>query len=232
MHKNDKVYVTDSGTKFRVQPDTTTESNLMQKLNKNDELVLVDEPWIKVSKGGVVGWVRSDLVSTGSPAPVVVLTSNTLPKFILGQKNLANDINTIEVRKQINYEFGHKSDGLSLQCVEYVQWRVKTKLGINIRWPADRPRDGGKWVKIFSKNKMYTILQDPVAGCAVSFTDGVSSNPEINEIGHVAFVEEVLGDGSVRVSEVNFPKDGLYGERIISRDKLKNQYKAQFVKFV
>lgn len=51
----------------------------------------------------------------------------------------------------------------------------------------------------------------------------------ITEEGHVAFVEQAFADGSVKVSEANWPHDGIYNERTISKADWQNKYKAQFV---
>lgn len=147
--------------------------------------------------------------------------------FIKGVPNSATDEITIKLRQNIKYEFGHKSDGLVLQCVEYVQYKVKKILGVDIKWPADRPRDGGKWAAIFEKNKLYKVLDDPKKYCAASFANPLFNPPW----GHVAFVEEVFNDGSIKISEVNWPSKGIYNERIIKRDVWQDKYGCRFIDF-
>ncbi len=59
------------------------------------------------------------------------------------------------------------------------------------------------------------------------------ANPQFNPpYGHVAFVEDILADGSVRISEANWPKDGIYNERTISKNDWQNKYGAKFIEFV
>ena len=66
----------------------------------------------------------------------------------------------------------------------------------------------------------------------MSFTMGISSNQKTNEIGHVAFVEEVYPDGSIRISEANWPRNGIYNERVLTVAEWKDKYKGRFVEFV
>ena len=155
----------------------------------------------------------------------------------IGVPNLYDSPNTIAIRKIITDEFGGAATKDHLNCTEYVQYRVKTKLGITIEWPADRPRNGGEWAAIFKKHNMYTVLASPVLHAAMCFTAGISTNAAVNAIGHVAFVEEVLPDGSVKISEANWPPlgqqpQGQYNERVISKQRWQEHYRAQFVCFV
>ena len=46
----------------------------------------------------------------------------------------------------------------------------------------------------------------PRVGAAAVWTGGY--------YGHVGFVEEIYGDGSVRISEYNYVQDGRYDERL------------------
>ena len=234
MQKGQKVYTNKQGIHFRKSPDTSNDANIIRDLDWGEEALLTDEPWLKVKIGTQEGWIRSD--KTTETAPVQPLSMPQVVRFVIGQTNLADNPNTIEVRKIINDEFGGGLNKWNLQCTEYTQYRVKTKLGITIQWPVKSGRNGGKWWKIFQDAGLYKIVSEPKAGCAICFTAGLSSDLKINEIGHVAFVEEVLPDGSVRVSEANWPPpgqqpQGQYNKRIIPKEKWQNQYKAQFVDF-
>lgn len=157
--------------------------------------------------------------------PSQVITPVT--QFTKGQPNKSDHPNTIEVRKIINDEFGGGRQGWDLQCTEYTHFKVKQILKIAIDWPKDRtlPRHGRNWAKIL-ENK-YKVSSISRVGCAMSFTHPAFNNP----FGHVAFVEEVLADGSVKISEANWPKDGIYSERIVKKDDLENKYQARFIDF-
>jgi hypothetical protein len=150
------------------------------------------------------------------------------PRFIVGTPNFAKDANTIYVRKIIHDEFGGGFRGDALQCTEYVQFKIAQN-GVVIHWPADRPRDGGRWADIFEKNKLYRTLSEPKNRCAVSFTSGFSGHAAIT--GHVAYVEEVLPDGSIHITEANWPGDGKFNDRILKNTIWKDKYKCKFIDF-
>jgi len=153
-------------------------------------------------------------------------------KFVVGEANLADSPGAQAVRLAIGDAFGDGKAGLPLQCTEYVAYRVKTKLGVDIVWPVQSGRNGGAWGEIFKHYGTYTVSEVPVKNSAMCITQGISTDSEINAVGHVAFVERVLKDGSVQVSEANWPRDGIFNKRTISKDEWQNKYKAQFVRFV
>ena len=226
MEKDQKVYVKENDVNFRKQSETI---DGVQKMKKDQELIIVDGPWFRVAKDGQQGWVRADYIS--ETAPVLTQTNLSPINLIIGQSNSASDDITKKIREVIKDILNGAKNGYGLQCTEYVTYRVKTKLGIDIKWPVSSGRDGGKWGKIFQAAGIYRVLSEPKINCVMCFTAGISQDPKVNDTGHVAFVEEVLPDDSVKISEANWPCDGKYNERIITRDKWQNQYKAQFVDF-
>ena len=222
MTKDEKLYTKIEGVRFRYSPDASTLGNLIQELPQGQEAVFVNGPWVKVRVGAQEGWIHADYLSEQVPALA----------FKVGVPNLTGDALTQKVRAAIGDEFGGGKNGWELQCTEYVAYRVKTKLGVTIVWPVATGRNGGKWAAIFQTYGTYPVLANPVANCAMSFTAGISLNPSVNAIGHVAFVESVLPDGSVHVSEANWPRNGMYNERTITKADWQNKYKAQFVHFI
>ena len=167
------------------------------------------------------------------PKPTTEIKKTTIEvveqilQFVKGTAYLADNPNVKKLRELISDEFGLGKSGDCLNCTEYVQFRVKQKLGINIKWPQDRPRHGGLWASIFEKTNLYKILKEPQINCAVSFASPNFSAP----YGHVAFVEEVMPDSSIKVSEANWPKNGIYNERVIIKEKWQNTYGAKFIDF-
>ena len=154
------------------------------------------------------------------------------PIFDVGVPNLAKDDNTIKVRKFINYEFGLNFETDWLQCTEYVQYKVLKELRIRINW-AGRVgrRDGVDWPAQFLKLGRYNELKTPKRGCAMSFASGCRVPP-----GHVAYVEDVLENGSIFISEANWPPPGQktrgqYNERPLTKNDWQNKYKGRFIDF-
>lgn len=226
MKKDQKIYVKEDDVNFRKQSEAIDGT---QKMKTGQELIVVDEPWIRVMKDGQQGWVRADYIS--EITPTTIQSSSSVVNLIMGQSNLASADNTKKIRDVIKDVLNGAKNNYDLQCTEYVSYRLKTKLGIDINWPVQSGRNGGVWWKIFQDAGLYKILSEPKVNCAICFTDGISQNPETNAIGHVAFVEEVLSDGSVKISEANWPNSGKYNERPISKDNWQNKYKARFIVF-
>ena len=226
MQKDQKVYAKENDVYFRKQSEA---SDGAEKMKTGEELTVVDGPWWRVAKSGVQGWVRADYLSEISPIPAPTSSSTS---FVIGIPHPAEHLVTLEVRKNINDEFGGGVNKWSLQCTEYAMHRLRVKIGILIQWPVERPRHGGRWADIFERNKLYEILQEPQPDCAVCFTEVRRKDGTLTEEGHVAFVEEVLPDSSIKISEANWPRDGIYNERVIPKADWQNKYKARFVKFV
>ena len=138
----------------------------------------------------------------------------------------ASDLNIIKLREIINDEFGGHKKKWDLQCTEYVQYRVKQVLNIDINWPIKTGRHGGKWADIFEKYGYYKVLNMPKKFCAVSLKKRHGS------YGHIAFVEKVLPDNKIHISEVNLDLKGSYSEkRILSKFKWQNEYEGRFIDF-
>jgi surface antigen len=223
MKSQQKLYSKTKGLRFRKNSDASDPKSIIRELAEGEEMTFVDGPWLKVRVGDQEGWVHGDYV-TDSFSPVAGV-------FRLGIPNLPHDATTVFVRKEINDEYGGGKNSWELQCTEYVTYRVKKKLGVVISWPVKSGRNGGKWGSIFQKHKTYAVFAEPKINCAMSFTSGISSNSATNKIGHVAFIEEVYPDGSIKISEANWPRNGIYNERVISVSDWKNKYKALFISF-
>jgi surface antigen len=231
MDKDQKVYAKEDNVNFRKQLETVEGT---QKMKMGQELIIVDGPWYRVTKGGQQGWVRADFLSEVVTA--IVKPDLSVSDFIIGQVNGATSDITKKIREAIKNVLNGAKNKYDLQCTEYVSYRLKAKLGVEINWPVQSGRNGGVWWKIFQTAGIYKVLTEPKINCAMCFTDGISQNPAVNAIGHVAFIEEVFADGSVKVSEANWPPkgqlpQGQYNERVIPKEKWKNQYKAKFVDF-
>lgn len=213
--------------RFRETPNTEELENVIRELDKGAELEIVSGPWIKVRINGKVGWVHKDYTSREKPTKTRKEASKSENELDLqaGVPNLAHDKNTKIIREAIDDEFGGGVNGWSLQCTEYVQYKVQEVLGVQIQWPVSSGRHGGEWASIFEEHDVYKVQSKPKRHCAASFT---KINPPH---GHLAFVEEVLGDGKIRVSEANWPSRGKYNERIITKRKQKEKYGIRFVIF-
>jgi hypothetical protein len=219
------------GVRFRKTPNSKDSDNIIRELKEAQKLIFVDGPWVKVQLGNDVGWVHADYLTEKGPVLAENASGERTHVFKIGVPNFEGDDLTKHVRAEIGDIFNGGKNKFELQCTEYVQYRVKEKLGVAIRWPVDSGRSGGKWAEIFEKNNAYKILETPEANCAMCFTSGISTNPIANDVGHIAFVEAVNPDGTIKISEANWPRNGIYNERTLTEKDWKEKYKARFVKF-
>lgn len=232
-----KLYVNcEIGLRIRSAPEIKAD-NILEVLSCGQEVTKIGEQdkWFKVQyNSGKEGWVSSVYLTENKPVDSSQVVpkedvQDAFPKFKIGVANLANDDNTIKLRKIINDEFGGSRNGWNLQCTEYAQFKVQ-QMGITIKWPADRPRHGGLWAGIFEKHGLYKVFDIPKAGCAMCFTTGFRT-PEMNATGHVAFVEQVFDDESIKITEANWPPPGKYNERRVPKAEWQDKYKCRFVGF-
>ena len=156
-----------------------------------------------------------------------IMSELKLRKTNPGTSTLTNKIRYDE----INYVFGYTDPKqVSLQCTEYVQFRVKQVLDHIIEWKVKSGRHGGRWPGIFEEHGPYKVGDAPKKHSAMCFTTGFRT-AAMNNTGHVAFVEEVLPGNKVRISEANWDNKGSYSEREIGEGIWKGQYRCRFVYF-
>lgn len=229
------LYV-DSEIGLNVRKTPKENNNKIGVLKFGEEVEVVEkneDHWFKIKfHGNQEGWVASQHLTEENPKTSTSEIKREMSEgliFKVELPNLPNDKNTIRVREIINHAFKYSDPSkISLQCVEYVQYAVKVKAGIDIIWPSDRPRHGGRWPDIFQKQGKYKISEEPTLYSAMSF-----ANPSFNSpYGHVAFVGEVFSDGTIKISEANWPSKGIYNERVLSKQQWsQKKWGAKFIEF-
>jgi surface antigen len=214
-----KVFIITKALNVRISPNTTSNENVVGKLLYGEEIepLAFENGWYKIKYQDKGAWINASFTQDISHKPVETVNLQ------IGVPNLAQNQNTIIIRKIIGDEFGGGRCNYDLQCTEYVQYRIKG-LGCNIEWPVKQGRDGGKWADIFSKQGKYQVFNAPEKFCAISFT-------KLSGFGHIAFVEDVLEGGSIKISEANWPREGKYNERILN-ETMQEQYGAKYIKFL
>ncbi len=230
------LYVSSAGLNLRSAPEINNK-NVITVLSRGTPMTVLKEKekWFQVKVGDYTGWVSSfhlseKIVTSPQVSKNKIPTDSGLPNFKVGEANKANGPNTKKLRKIINYEFKFDFNKVDLQCTEYVQYKFQ-QLGIIIQWPITSGRNGGNWVNIFEKYGPYKVFNKPSAGCAVSFTTGFKT-VKMNSVGHIAYVEEVLKDNAIRISEANWPQPGKYNERTVPEIEWKNKHKCKFIKIM
>ena len=232
-----KILYINSVIGLRLRSTPLLNDNKVALLEYGREVEKIDEndKWCKIKTGDLVGWVSSYYLTEKMPAkeratPIKENVQDALPVFKISVANCADDPNTKKVRQFIKDEFTGGKNRWELQCTEYAQYKVLQRIGVMIQWPSDRPRHGGFWADIFAKHGMYKILDTPKAGCTMSFTKGFKTL-KAQETGHVAFVEQVFEDGSIRISEANWPPPGKYLERTLTPEEWRDKWGGRFVDY-
>jgi len=232
-----KLYVgSEIGLRARATPEIE-EGNILDILPFGAEIFLrgEDGKWLYAEYGqNKYGWVSSYHITennpkAGSSDEATEDAEKIFPKFKVGAVNPAGGENTMKVRLLIKDEFGGGREGLPLQSTEYVAYRLQC-FGVKIRWPVRTGRNAGRWAEIFKTYNTYPVLEEPKAGSALVFTSGFKT-PEVDALGHVAFVEKVYKDGNVRISEANWPPPGKYNERTLAPSEWRDKYKGKFIIF-
>ena len=157
--------------------------------------------WYQVKHEEKIGWILADTVSIEQPNP----------EFKIGEQYPANDPETKKLRTLIKDDFSGDLVAAPLQDVEYVTYRLD-EVNKKINWPADRPRLAGRWQRILRGQAGVYIGVEPKAGAVMELVHD-------DDTGHVAYVEEVLEDESIIISEVGWPEESRYSERTLLKEE-------------
>ena len=214
-----KVFITTKALNVRSTPNVAS-NNILSQLIYGEEIepIALENGWYKINYQNSIGWISAEFTHNADEKP-----ADGVINFVIGAPNDPKSQNATIIRQTISDEFGGGKNSWDLQCVEYVHYKIKN-LGCNIEWPVKSGRDGGKWAAIFSTQGKYSVSENPTVGCAMSFT-------ALPGYGHVAFVEDVLTDGTIKISEANWPGNGKYNERILCKS-IQQGYGAKYIKFV
>ena len=211
--KNTVMYVASTETPLRSEPTILRDTVIGSVPYGSMVMVLeVKNGWSRVLKGRYEGWVETrDLADKAA---------HILPQFVIGERNEAEDPNTVRLRAIIHDEFSGGGAGLPLQSHEYVLYKL-TRKDLSISWPLIRPRKPGTWCDILKDTEGVTISAAPDSGSIIEFLTK-------ENIGHLAYVEAVFPDGSIQISEANWPDDGIYNERVL----VKNEWQELLPQFI
>ncbi len=162
-----------------------------------------DDAWAYVASGAHEGWVYAEDLEDRA--------AHVYPAFHIGEENQDDDPATLRLRAIIEDEFGAGEIGLPLQAEEYVLYRL-IKRGVRITWPKVRPRSPGMWASILKDAPQVRVTNAPASGSVMEF---MHTEEGSEPWGHVAYVEATFPDGSVQLSEANWPEQGIYNERVL-----------------
>ncbi len=201
------MYVAAAGAPLFIQPAREFDSVL--ELLPFGELVMALESrgrWIKISFKQHEGWVLREALAPQA--------ASVYPTFVAGEEYHADDQSVVKLRGIIHDEFGAGAAEMPLQAGEYVVYRLFRK-NLAITWPSARPRTPGNWHTILRGCLGVHIGIAPKTGAIMEFI-------REDETGHVAYIESVLPDNTITISEVNMPDNGIYNERTLTETEWKD----------
>lgn len=163
----------------------------------------VEGRWARIGYKDITGWMLRDELFDRS--------AHVYPNFTIGEENLSSDPNTLRVRACINDEFSADAAMLPLQSSEYVLYKLMRK-GLTVAWPSVRPRTEGTWHTLLKGVHAVHIDIKPHTGAIMEYTLPHGA-------GHLAYVEAVFPDETISISESNYPENGIYNERVITKEE-------------
>jgi len=167
-------------------------------------LVSLQGRWAQVRLAGVVGWVFKDAL--------VLQSDDVYPKFTSDISYDAQNPETVKLRACIDDLFGGARGEHDLSAAEFVQYQLQQKKRF-IDWGDIRMRIPGTWQR---KLRGKT-------GVHMSITPKTESVMEyvVDDIGHLAFVEAVFPDGSIKIAQIGKMDDISYTEETIQPEQWK-----------
>ncbi len=170
------------------------------------EMVMVLETGMertKVATNGKKGYVPVALLARSA--------SEVYPDFEIGKEYGPHDGATTRLRAFIKDEFSAILAALPLSSHEYAYYRLLRR-GARIAWPDIRPRTPGSWAAILSSVERILVSGEPQLGAVMEYVLAEAR-------GHLAYVEEIYADGSIKVSEADWPDRGIYNERVLVEEE-------------
>ena len=199
--KHTVVYCARPQVLLRASRDGAIDTAIATVLYGDMIMVLeADDMYTYVAVGSKRGYMPTEALAQKA--------ADVYPNFIIGAANGPHTTNTVRLRLLIRDEFGASLTQLSLQAHEYVYYKLLRR-GTRIRWSDVRPRTPGAWASILGA----------LTGVVMSDTPTVGSVMEYIETGgkaHLAYIEKVFPDQTIKISEADMPDRGIYNERTLT----------------
>jgi len=198
--KHTIVYCREARVPLRAAPDAAGDTAIATIAYGDMVMVLDASPkWTRIVSGEKEGYVPTETLAHKA--------AGVYPDFEIGKEYGAREVSTVRLRSFIRDEFSASLSDLPLQAHEYVYYRL-VRRGVSIVWPDIRPRTPGSWAKILGTLDSVRVSGEPVSGAVMECAfEG--------DRAHLAYVEQVFDDGSIKVSEADWLDRGIYNERVL-----------------
>jgi len=158
--------------------------------------------WAEVKTDDYNGWVLKDVLVRNQ--------SDIQPQFVNGNDYTAHNVETIKLRALIADEFSGARAGLSLTSAEYVFYRLLQNNKF-IKWQQNSSRIPGTWQQKLRGQSNIHISISPQPLAVMEYI--------VDDIGQLAFIESVFDDYRITISEVGWPKEGIYRKTILTQNE-------------
>ncbi len=201
--QGEQYFIGETGAHLYVDPVFAFDSAL-QVLSYGD-LVYVQKlggRWAHIKTALYEGWVLKDVLREKA--------KDVFPQLIDGVFYDAQNPQTEQIRLYIGDMFMGGSIASVLIDVEYVTYMLKKK-GKEIAWNHERPRVAGTWQRKLRGTKGVHIGITPKTDSVMEYV--------VDDVGHLAYVEAVFPDETIKLTSVGIYEEGTFGETLIQKEE-------------
>jgi len=162
-------------------------------------LLKLEGRWAQIRVDDTIGWIFKDTLQLQADA--------VYPTFVEDEEYVATHSTTVKLRACIDDEFGGARGELSLSSAEYVHWLLM-KHKRPLPWTSRINRIPGTWQTKLRGVTGVHIGISPSTYCVMEYI--------IDDVGHVAFVEAVFPDDSIKITQVGQDDNPIYTQEIIT----------------
>ncbi len=174
----------------------------LEKLSYGDlvHVVKLGGRWAHVHVRGTAGWILKDSLREQA--------SDVFPEFHESVVYDASHADTQKLRLCITDQFGGAKAGSVLTDAEYVSYKLAKKDRV-IQWNEERPRIAGTWQKKLRGTQGVHIGIIPKADVVMEYV--------IDDVGHLAYVEAVFSDESIKISSIGMFDEGIFCDMMMQK---------------
>ena len=158
--------------------------------------------YVRTEKGE--GWIFKDVLREQ--------VRDVFPFFEEGKVYDATNSETKKARMTISDMFGGEVAELILTDAEYAMYKLKRKQR-SFPWDNERPRTPGTWQKKLRGKPGVHIGIAPKTDSIMEYV--------VDDVGHVAYVDSVFPDETIKLSAVGLTQEGVYTDTMLQKDQWK-----------
>ena len=186
---------------FMYQDPVIAFDNALMKLTYGQKvrLLQLQGRWAHVRLAGIVGWVLKDTLR--------VKITDVYPDFKKGIVYDAEHTETKKLRACISDAFNGGVSGHTLSSAEYVHYCLQQQK-LQIDWGDIRMRVPGTWQRKLRGRFGIHMGVTPKKNTVMEYI--------IDNIGHLAFIENILSDNRIMITEIGKYADAMYSNECMT----------------